>query len=218
MSPVSSWGEFWRLLPGGLKETILITLVSSGIGIVEGMLLVAVRLSRSPYASVVARVVTDLGRGLPTIPFLFVVYFGMEVLGARLSPIEAGTGALGVFLGFYMAEVFRSGLEALPKGQVEAAKALGMRQVLIWWRVLIPEGIYPMLPAAGQLVVGDLINSSYVSIIGGMELTGVTQTVVNQFFNEDLWWALAGCYFVLSFPISRLLAFWESRMRVRTSL
>lgn len=211
--PGGAWQTFIAALPGALANTLLITLLSSLLGIVEGVVLAFLRLSQISPLSRLAQLIVDFGRGLPTLPFLFLVYFTIETVWFPMPPIEAGSLGLGVLLGFYMAEVFRSGIQAIPVGHVEAALALGMTSATLRRRIILPEGLWPMLPAVGQLIVGNLINSSWVSVIGGADLTGTTRDIIDSYFAVNLWWVLAGVYFILSFPLSRALSYAERRVR-----
>jgi His/Glu/Gln/Arg/opine family amino acid ABC transporter permease subunit len=207
---------YLQYLPGGLLATAVVTVVAVTIGIVEGILLAVGRLSGIRPIEKATTWLVNFGRGLPLLPLLFLVYFGFLDINLPLPPLIAGTLTLGVNVGFYMAELFRSGIQAVPRGHSEVGYALGMSRLTVQRRIVLPQAVRTMLPAIGQFTVGTLINSSFVSAIGGAELTGTTRNIIDLYFATGLWWVLAGTYFILSFPLSRLLAMWERRLRVAT--
>jgi ABC-type amino acid transport system permease subunit len=89
-----------------------------------------------------------------------------------------------------------------------------MSRITVQRRVVIPQAVRTMLPVIGQFTVGTLINSSFVSAIGGQELTGTARDVIDLNFATGLWWVLAATYFIIAFPLSRLLALWEKRLQL----
>ena len=132
-------------------------------------------------------------------------------------PIDAtvaGMIAVGLHFTPYMAEVLRSGIAAIPNGQMEAGFALGFSGIMVQRRVVVPLAVRIMLPAVGQLIIGMLLNSAFVSQIGARDVTGMARNIINAAFTTELWLVVALTYFVIAFPISRLLAWLEKRIRV----
>ena len=122
--------------------------------------------------------------------------------------------ALGVNLAFYMAELYRSGLQAVPKGSIEAGYALGMSSAVVNRRIVLPIAVRIMLPAIGQMAVGTLLNSSLVSVIGAREITTLSRDIIDLYFSTPLWWFVAATYFLLAFPLSRFFSWLERRLAV----
>jgi polar amino acid transport system permease protein len=198
-----------------LPAAALITLeVAAGafvIGFVLGLLLTVMRLSRSSSLSAVAQGVIYFLRATPIPPFLYFIYFSILSLFFIIRPEHAGMLALGILLAPFMAEVFRSGVQSVSRGQIEAAKALGMSGALIWRRVIIPQTILIMFPAIGQRAVGILLDSAFVAVLGSKDITGMARNIINHYFSTELYLVVAATYFAVAYPLSRLLNYLEGR-------
>jgi len=198
----------------GALNAVIITIGAVALGLVLGLVLALARRSRRRSVSEAARIVIDVGRSVPVLPLLYLVYFGILDLWFPIPPEYAGMLALGVNLAFYMAELYRSGLMAVPHGIVEAGYALGMSSARVNRRIVLPIAVRVMLPAIGQLSVGTLLNSSLVSVIGGREVTTISRDIIDLYFSTPLWWAVAATYFIVAFPLSRFFSFLERRLAV----
>lgn len=198
----------------GIGNSLLITFGAVVVGIGLGLILAIGRASPRWWIAMPARLVVDLGRAVPLLPVLYVVYFGVLAAGLRVEPEEAGIVAIGPGLACYMAEIYRSGFASVPRGPEEAGLALGMSPWRVRMRVTVPLAIIAMLPALGQRVVGTLLDSSIVSAIGARDITGVSRNIIDVYFATSLWWIVAGTYLVIAFPISRLFAYLERRFAV----
>ena len=191
-------------IPEGIVNAAWLTTASVFLGLGVGLILALARLSSVRLLSTFSRVVVDVGRSVPLLVLIFVVYFSLLGSGLIVDPLIAGLIAVGGNLGFYMAELFRSGLEAIPRGLIEAGYALGMSSATVRLRITLPIAVRVMLPTIGQYAVGTLINTSYVSVIGGREMTNVARGVIDTYFATELWWVLAVTYFMLAFLERRL--------------
>jgi polar amino acid transport system permease protein len=164
---IAEWGPF---ILGGAGITILLSVVSivlaTGLAIIGAM----GRLSANPYINGVASLYVSLVRGTPLIVQIFFIYFGLPQLGIVLPPIPAGIIALSFNYGAYMTEIFRAGIQAVPKGQREAAMALGMPERLIMRRIVLPQATRIVVPAIGNDFVAMIKDSSLVSLLGLQEL------------------------------------------------
>ena len=200
-------------LPAALMVTLRVTAGASLLALVLGTLVALGRVSGMPALALVCAGVITIGRCVPLPPLQFLVYF---LLLARFPIDAASAGMLAVGLHFtpYMAELIRGGIAAIPKGQVEAAEALGFSNALVRRRVVVPLALRLMLPAIGQLVVGMLLNSAFVSQIGARDITGVGRNIINALFTTELWLVVAFTYFVIAFPLSRFLVWLERRLAV----
>ncbi len=200
-------------LPGALLVTIEVTIGSVLIGVVLGLLLAMLRLAPSPLAARVAQWIVVVGRSLPIPPVLLLVYFALLSV-VPTAPEEAGLLALGLLLAPYVAELFRSGIQTVPSGLVEAAQALGMSMWTVRRRVVLPIALRIMLPALGQLAIANMLNTAFISQIGARDITGIGRNIINAYFATWLWFLIAATYFLLAWPLSRVFAWYERRNRL----
>jgi His/Glu/Gln/Arg/opine family amino acid ABC transporter permease subunit len=201
-------------LPAALLVTINITLAASAIGIFLGLLLALAALSHIKALSRISLLVITIFRSIPIPPFLYLAYFFILIYVYPIVPAQAGTLALGILLAPYMAELFRSGLQSVDKGQVEVGQALGMSASTVQRRIVIPQAIQIMLPAIGQLVVGTLLNSAFVAVLGGKDVTGMSRLIIDSTFTTELYIVVALTYFMIAYPLSRGLSYLERRWKL----
>lgn len=209
----TAFTAYCERLPAALLVTVQVTGGASAVALVLGALLALGRGSSSWWLERLCAGLVFVGRCIPLPPLQLLIYFFF----LSLLPIDAtvaGIVAIGLHFTPYMAELFRSGISAIPRGQIEAALSLGQSDALVRRRVIIPLATRIMLPAIGQLVIGILLNSAFISQIGGRDITGMGRNIVNASFVTEIWLAIAFTYFFIAFPLSRLLAWLESRMAV----
>jgi polar amino acid transport system permease protein len=152
-------------------------------------------------------------RGTPTLIQVFVVYFGLPQIGLRLEPFVAGVVALGVNDGAYVAEILRSGLRAIPRGQGESSLALGMSSAQALRRIIVPQVIRITLPALTNEAVSTLKNTSLLSTITVVELTLHTQTIIAQTFQPFEFYGLAALlYLAMTSLLTRTATWVEHRL------
>ncbi|MCA0921557.1 amino acid ABC transporter permease [Pseudooceanicola nanhaiensis] len=151
-------------------------------------------------------------RGTPALIQIFIVYFGMPQLGIRLSPYTAGVLALAINSGAYVTEIIRSGLQAIPKGQMESSLALGFSQRATMRTIILPQVARIILPAITNEALSTLKNTSLLSTITVVELTLYAQTLISATFRPfDFYIAVAIIYLVLTTILTQLAAFFERR-------
>jgi polar amino acid transport system permease protein len=206
---------FLTRLPGALLTTCIVTAGAVVVAVGTGVILALLRASRSRSIAMPAAALIYIGRCIPLPPLQFLIYFSL-LSAFRLDSIYAGMLAVGLYYVAPMGELFRSGIGSVPPGQIEAAFALGMDGGRVRRRIVIPIALRIMLPAIGQLVVGILISSSFVSQIGAKDLTGMARNIINDLFTPELWLVVAFVYFAIAFPLSRVLSWLERRMAVAT--
>lgn len=214
MFETEQFGLYVRALPPALWNTFLITVGALAIGSLAGCGLAVARLSHRRSLAVSARVVIDVGRSIPILVVLYLVYFGMQATVLVISPVVAGILAIGLKLGVYLAEVFRSGIQAVPRGQIEAGYSLGLSTLQVWRRIVLPIALRIMLPALGQYTVATLLDSSFASVIGASDLLGRSRNIIDLFFATELWILVAATYFLMAYPLSRAFALLERRVRL----
>lgn len=205
--------RFLASLPMALLITCIVTVGAVIVAIGVGLFFALLRAAAIPYVSKMAALVVYIGRCIPLPPLQFLIYFTLLEL-FRMDAILSGIIAVGLFNAAPMAEIFRSGIAAVPKGHLEAAAALGMSAVTCRRRVIIPIAIRTMLPPIGQMVVSTLISSAFVSQIGVKDITGMGRNIINDLFASELWLVVAFTYFIIAFPMSRILTWLERRLTI----
>ena len=192
--------------------TLKITLLAFLLAVPLGLLLAVMRVYGGPLSRGSARAYIELFRGTPVLLQLFVLYYGIADY-VHLGPVEAAVLGLGLNYGAYEAEVYRGALLAIPRGQTEAAKALGMRPRQILRHVLLPQALRLALPPMTNDFVSLLKDSSLVSVITVIELTKQMQIAaadLRSWFVAGV--ACAAFYLVLSVPLSELARWLERRL------
>lgn len=158
------------------------------------------------------KIVTNLIRGVPIIVLLFYMYFVMPEMGIQMTAFQAGAFGLGIAYSAYMAEVFRSGIEAIDIGQVEAANSLGMSRILMMKRVILPQAFKIALPPYSNNMVMLLKDSSQTSIITVIELSMQAKLVASSSFkNATVFTLVALMYLCLSLPLMALAGWLERK-------
>lgn len=190
-----------------LRITIVSTVLSWAIGLFAALgNLQNSKLFRAPFAFYVWFI-----RGTPALVQIFITYFGLNQLGLRLSAVPAGIIALSVHSGAYVAEVFRSGLLAIPRGQMESAVSLGMSRALAFRRIILPQVVRIILPPLTNQAIDVVKNTALLSAITVMEITMHTQIAVATTFRPfDFYLISALLYLVLTSVLSRLANHFEA--------
>jgi len=182
--------------------------------LVVGLLAALARHYRVPVAARIAGGYIELSRNTPSMVQLYFLYFGLPVLGIKASGFTCAIAGLTFLGGAYMAEAFRSGLEAVRAGQVEAGASLGLkpRQVLTW--ITWPQAFAVALPALTANAIFLVKETSIVSIIAVVDLTGLTQNLIGMFYTSNEAYLLLVCsYLVILLPLSVGLRLLERRVR-----
>lgn len=154
-------------------------------------------------------------RGTPTLIQVYVVYFGLPQFGLQLSPFTAGVIALGVNSGAYVAEIFRSGLNAIPKGQMESARALGMTYVQAMKRIILPQVVRIILPAITNEGITMLKNTSLLSTITVFELTLQTQVIIARTFRPFEFYIVAAILYLI---MTTVLSYFSDKLEKKYAL
>ncbi|UBV44187.1 amino acid ABC transporter permease (plasmid) [Deinococcus taeanensis] len=204
-----------RALWRGTQLTLSLTLLSSVFGLALGALAALGRLSRVKALNLLAGSYIETFRGTPLLVQLFFLFFAVPQLvpQARLSPFNTAVVGLSLFAGAYAAEILRSSLNAVARGQAEAARALGLRPWDILRLVLVPQAARTAVPALGNQFIGLLKDSSLASVITVTELLLTTRGLVSVTYQPvPLYLAVGLIYFVLSNVAARLFRQVERRL------
>jgi polar amino acid transport system substrate-binding protein len=196
----------------GAVVTVLLSIAAFAIAMPLGMLLAAVRVSAGRLAQGAATAYVEILRGTPVLLQLYVLYFGLAPI-LKLGPLTAATLGLGLNYAAYEAEVYRGALTAVPRGQSEAAAALGLGRWQTLRHVLLPQAMRSALPAVTNDFVSLLKDSSLVSVLTVVELTKrmtIAAVEIRSWLGPGL--LCAALYFAMSFPLSRLSRRLEARL------
>jgi polar amino acid transport system permease protein len=208
-------GEYPRGPLGGLAMTLLITAISMTLSFPFAVLIALCRCSRRRVLLWPSTAFVYLIRGTPLLMLVFWIFFASPVvLGFNLSAFTTITLAIVCFQTAYMSEVIRGGIEALPKGQTEAARALGLGYFATAGKVVLPQALYNVIPGLLNNLTAIFKESSLAYVVSLHELTYAAQQVLSHEMNKPFQiFALLACmYFVLCFALSRTAAWLEVRV------
>jgi general L-amino acid transport system permease protein len=215
LKPVSS--EQW----GGLTLTILLTDIAMFAAFPIGLALVFGRLSRRGGVRILSIGLIETIRGVPLIAVLYLATLLFPLMlpaGSSIDKLARATGAIALFAGAYLAEVLRSGIEAVPHGQIEAASALGLSWSKIMRLVVLPQAVKVALPSIVTLTIGILLDTTLVVVIGIFELLNAARAAANDpdwLGRFDEAYAFAGLvYFLICLALSRFSRRLERRWSV----
>lgn len=198
----------------GTLYTILLAIVGVLFGSILGSLLALMKLSETRWLRWPASWYIEFVRGTPLLVQISIVFFGTQILGLNLSAFLSGCIALSLNSAAYVAEIIRAGISAVNKGQMEAARSLGMTRGTSMRYIILPQAVKNILPALGNEFVSVIKESSIVSVIGVGELMFVTGVVQGASFKPFIPLVITSLiYFVLTFGLSRLLGVAERRMK-----
>jgi polar amino acid transport system permease protein len=201
----------------GVFLTVEISFFAIVIGLSIGILAAVARTSRFKILNLVSAIYVEVFRNTPLLIQIFIIFFGLPGIGIKLSPYISGLTALVLYVGAYNTEVIRSGLEAVPRGQMEAAKSLGLTGVQAFLYIILPQTVRISLPALGNNWVSLVKNSSLVSVIGMVELTWVALDLNALTFRSfELFGAATIFYLILIFILINIQNFVEKRFAYKT--
>jgi polar amino acid transport system permease protein len=207
---IAEWGPF---VIGGAGLTILVSAVSIVFATALALIGAMGRMSRNAFISSVASLYVSLVRGTPLIVQIYFIYLALPQVGIVLPAVPAGIIALSFNYGAYMTEIFRAGIQAVPRGQREAAQSLGLPERLVMQRIVLPQAFRIVIPAIGNDFVAMLKDSSLVSILAVEELLFRAQLVGRQNFRSlETLIIAAAVYWILTIVFSYFQERLERRM------
>ncbi|HDA8237253.1 TPA: ABC transporter permease subunit [Staphylococcus aureus] len=208
---ISKYGSFFLK---GIKITILISLIGVALGSILGAFVALMKLSKIKIISWIASIYIEILRGTPMLVQVFIVFFGITAaLGLDISALVCGTIALVINSSAYIAEIIRAGINAVDKGQMEAARSLGLNYRQTMKSVIMPQAIKNILPALGNEFVTLIKESSIVSTIGVGEIMFNAQVVQGISFDPFTPLLVAAAlYFLLTFVLTRIMNMIEGRL------
>ncbi|MDQ1184149.1 amino acid ABC transporter permease [Agrobacterium larrymoorei] len=198
----------------GLKWTIALTLIGFAGGGVFGLLVALARTAEAPSIRRATAGYIAVFQGTPLLMQLFVVYYGVALLGFNIDAWIAVAIAFTLHASAFLGEVWRGGIQAVPKGQTEAARALGLHYRSIMMDVVLPQALRISLPATIGFLVQLIKGTSLAAIVGFVELSRAGQIVSNQTFRPLTVFAIVGLiYFLICWPLSLWGAGVEKRLQ-----
>jgi His/Glu/Gln/Arg/opine family amino acid ABC transporter permease subunit len=202
----------------GVQLTMLLVLTSLAIGVVLGLVACLGKLLERGLLCWIASVYVMVMRGIPEMVVMFWIYYcGPLILDTRLSSFSAATASMSLYAGAFLAEIFRAGILAVPRGQGEAARALAIPELSLWAEVILPQALRMMIPAFIGVVTLVVKISGLASAIGVGELVYEASIVSGQTYRHfELFTAVAIFYFMLIFPLSLLAQSYERKLARKT--
>jgi polar amino acid transport system permease protein len=209
------WRFVRRIYPDmleGLEVTVRATIISFALALVFGFVFALGRRSENSWISLPTAAYVDFTRSTPLLVQLFFFFFVLPRYGVKLPAFQLGVAAIGVHYGTYCSEVYRAGIDAVPRGQWEAAKALNLSAQRKWFAIILPQALPPMIPAFGNYLVAMFKETALLAAIAVPELLDTARSAGTQAFRYLEPITLVGLmYFSVSFPASLLVQGLERR-------
>jgi len=203
--------QIFPTLVEGVKITILATVLGSILAAVAGLGIALLR--RSPNRSISRSVgfLAEFIRGTPLLVQLYFIFYVLPDAGITLSPLVAGVIGLGLHYGTYTAEVYRAGIDNVPRGQWEAARACNLNNSQTWTRIILPQAVPPMIPAFANYFIAMFKETPLLSAITVLELMNQAKSVANSSYRYIEPITLVGAFFLAISLVSVILLRWLER-------
>ncbi len=208
------WEFVWQIMPTlieGVKITILATILGSALAAVVGLGIALARRSPNRGLSRSVAFAAEFIRGTPLLVQLYFIFYVLPDFGILLPPLVAGVIGLGLHYGTYTAEVYRAGIDNVPRGQWEAAKACNLSANQTWTRIILPQALPPMIPALANYFIAMFKETPLLSAITVLELMNQAKSVANSYYRYVEPMTLVGAFFLVISLISVFLLRWLER-------
>ena len=199
---------YWAMLLKAMGQTLLLCLLSLVFASIIGMIFGLMNVGRSRVLNFIGTVYVDAVRGVPLIVLAYFIYFGIpagiQSLGFtdfKMGPLLAGTIALSMNCGAYMAEIVRAGIQSVDRGQMEAGRSLGLSYGAGMALIVVPQAVRTMIPSIINQFIITLKDTSILSVIGFPELTNVGKTIMGNTFKNLQAWAIVGIMYLIVITI-----------------
>ena len=218
---VSILQTYSLMLLKSLGYTMLLTLLALFFAMIIGLIFALFNVSHNKILNVVGTIYIDAIRGVPLIVLAYFIYFGVpqaiKMIGAagfKLPALQAGTIALSMNCGAYMAEIFRAGIQSIDKGQMEASRSLGLTYGMSMRSVVLPQAFKVMIPSIINQFIITLKDTSILAVIGYPELTNMGKTISGNTFKSLETWAIVGVmYMIVIITLSKVAKAIERKMK-----
>lgn len=207
--------KYYGFFIDGTSITLLLSFFGVAFGVIIGIIIALMKLSKNILAKSFSTAYIEILRGTPLLVQLYIVYYGLPRLtGIDFEDITLGIIAISLNSAAYVAEIIRAGILSIDKGQLEAARSLGMTHKMAMANIIIPQAFKNILPALGNEFIVLIKESAIVSVVGIHDLMYNADTVRgNTYMPFEPLIVAAFIYFVITFILSKLLTIWERRMR-----
>ncbi|WP_321929224.1 amino acid ABC transporter permease [Burkholderia cenocepacia] len=204
------------LLESAVTMTVFLGLASFALGSTLGLAVALARVSSIRFLRGIAFAYVSIFRGTPLLVQILLIYFGLPRYGITLDPVPAALLALTLFSAAYLSENFRSGINAVDRGQWEAAHSLGMNYWKMMWRVILPQGLRIAIPPVGSRMIALIKDTSLASTITVVELTRVADQVGASTFRYMEMFLMVGLiYWVINQILTIVQTIFEGRVSRR---
>jgi His/Glu/Gln/Arg/opine family amino acid ABC transporter permease subunit len=212
---IEFWAKLWAWLPEILPVlwfatgmTIRVTIGALAVALLLGLVIALMRISRVRPIRYIALVYTDVLRGTPALVQLFIIYFGLSDLGLEFDPVSAAIVGLGINGAAYVGEIYRAGIEATHRGQMEAALSLGMTPLKAMRFIILPQAVRVMLPPLCNYAILLVKDTAIISTIAAPEIMFEARRLVQATFmhsvSGQIYLVCALFYLALTLPLSWL--------------
>lgn len=206
--------DYGTLLLGAMGQTLLLALCGLFFACILGLIFGMLSVVKNKVCNIISRIFIDIIRGVPMIVLAFFVFFGIPYLfnnmlglsGVRLTALRAGTICLALNCGAYMAEIIRAGIQSVDKGQMEAARSLGLPYWRAMQRIVLPQAIRTMIPSIVNQFIITLKDTSILSVIGFPELVNTAKNVQANTFKAFQTWAIVAIMYLIVITLLSYLA------------
>ena len=203
--------ETLPLILSGLSTTLLLGAVCIVIGFAAGLLLALVRLYAATPLRLLAVAYIDVFRAIPILVLLFVIYYALPFAGLRFDSFSSATAAISMVAAAYSAEIMRAGIEAVPAGQFEAARALGLPPWLVMAKVVLPQAIKIVIPPLTSNSINVIKDTALSSVVAMPDLLKQANQAQALAANPTPLIVAAVIYLIILLPLVRLAALFENR-------
>ena len=209
--------ELLSLLPSGIFYTLMVTFLGSCSAILVGLLVGLGKLSKNPFIRFSVSLYTEILRGVPLLVLLFYIYYALGQF-VHMPALVAAVAGFGFSYGAYMADVFRAGIEAIPREQGEAARSLGMNEKQTLTQIILPQSMRTIIPSIGNQTLGMLKDTSLVSVLAISDILRVGNEHATKHFNFfETYSYIALTYLLLTLILSRFVQKMEFHYRIENS-
>ncbi|SFS58073.1 ABC transporter substrate-binding protein/permease [Paenibacillus sp. 453mf] len=207
--------EYRSYYAKGIGYTLLLSALGVIFGFLIGLIITLVRMSGLKILAWLGTAYVEVLRGTPMLVQLMIIHYGLAlVFGINLSPLQSGVITLSINSSAYLAEIFRAGIQGVDKGQMEAARSLGMTRGASLRHIILPQAMKTVLPAIGNEFITIIKESSIISVIGMMDIMYQANTVRSITYQGLSPYIIAAViYFILTFMLSKLLGAFERKLR-----
>ena len=204
--------DILRFLPDGIFRTFQVTIISIFFALIIGLLIGLGRISRNVIINRICTIYVEIIRGIPLLVQIFYIYYALGF--AKISGIIAAIIAIAICYGAYISEIFRAGIQSIPKGQMEAALALGLTRKQAIFKIILPQTVKIVLPPIGNEFIALLKDSSLVSVVAISDLLRRGREYASTTFEYfEVYTMVALIYLIMTLFFSRLVAIMEERLR-----